>query len=174
MPRDEDPNLEPEEFVDKLVGDPATAGPEVLVLTGWVGRSTRDGHVRLYLTPDLVEYVSIPTEDVLHTEKVPAERAGLAATRVWLRATAEIQHTQRMPGSAARHFLGGPAASTFLSRFGRFRGGGRFFGGGNVGLASVPPQASVCFSCPTEGGEDTCVPATCTLSTSCQTQYLCT
>ncbi|MEX1080236.1 MAG: hypothetical protein WED09_14160 [Homoserinimonas sp.] len=166
-------SLESDDLVRKLIPDPAHAAPNITVLTGWIGQSTREGYVRMYLVADLSEYVVFREEDVVHHEKVPAERAGLAATRVWLRDTAELQHTRRLPQAGQRQFLGGTVAAAFLSRFPRpgMHGGGFHAGGG--ALVSVPPQASVCFSCPTEGGEDTCVPATCTLSTSCQTQFLC-
>jgi hypothetical protein len=167
-------SLEPDELVQKLIPDPARAAPEVTVLTGWVGQSTREGYVRMYLVADLSEYVVFPAEDVVHHEKVPTGRAGLAATRVWLRQTTELQHTRKIPKAGQRQFLAGTVAAGFLSRFPRpgLQGGGFHTGRGGA-LVSVPPQASVCFSCPTEGGEDTCVPATCTLSTSCQTQFLC-
>lgn len=171
-PENDSPILEPDELVEKLVPDPSGPVQDVLVLIGWVGRSTREGHVRLYLAADLSEYVSFRTADVVHTARMPAEQAGVAATRVWLRKSAEIQQTRRVPSAVARQFLGGPVASSFLSRFGRFAGGISLGNQGGV-LVSVPPEASVCFSCPTSGGEDTCVPATCTLSTSCQTQFLC-
>ena len=169
MASDQEPDgLEPDELVRRLVPDPSQAPPEVMVLTGWVGESVREGYLRLYLAADLAEYVEFQSDDVVHHERLPAEQASVGGTLVWLRRTAELQYTRPVRREAQAAFLRGDVTAMFLPRVQVGGGFGRPIGGG-AGLVSVPPQASVCFSCPTSGGEHTCVPATCTLATSCST-----
>ena len=48
-----------------------------MLLTGYLGASSEEGHERLYLSPDLSNYVEIPEAAILHRAP-PAERTGRA------------------------------------------------------------------------------------------------
>ena len=47
------------DFIRQIVSDPKNV-PDVMLLTGYLGASSEEGHDRLYLSPDLTNYVEIP------------------------------------------------------------------------------------------------------------------
>jgi hypothetical protein len=159
------------DLVERLVPDPSQPA-DVTVLVGFLGKSAQAGTWRLYIAPDLSEYLEFPEESVRHTEDVKIAQSALPRTAVWVDRNANIVHnrSERQPYS---DFLRGEIATTFMARADIGSSVGRPLRTLQGGFESVPPRASVCLSCPTEGGEDTCVPATCTLSTACRTQFLC-
>ena len=160
------------DLVEKLVSDPSQPA-EVTVLVGFLGKSAQAGTWRLYLTPDLSEYLEFPEESVRHSEEVKIVQSALPRTAVWVDRDADIVHN-RSQRQAYSDFLRGELASGFMARADIGSSLGRLLAYTlQARIASIPPAASVCLSCPTEGGEDTCVPATCTLSTACRTQFLC-
>lgn len=158
-----------DDLAEKLFPDPSQGPPDVMVLTGWIGHASSADHIRLYLLADLSEFVEFHVEDIVHHEKIPAAQPSMATTLVWLKRSAEMHYTRRIFQSKQTDFLGGSVAASFLSRFGRVGGwgGGGFGGGGGQQLISVPPNVSVCSTCPTNDGSHTCVPAVCTLATNC-------
>jgi hypothetical protein len=99
------------DFIAKIVKDPKNP-PETLMLTGFIGASSEEGHTRLYSDAGLGNYVEIPNDAILHTE--PAGDDGLGASYVWIKRDAVLIHgpagSQRPKGT----FLEGPIMQQHL------------------------------------------------------------
>jgi hypothetical protein len=76
-------------FVSGLVADPAEP-PRCVVVAGYVGASSEEGHVRLYGSLDLRGFVEIPKEAVLHQMEIPGDSFG--GTYLWVAADAETKY----------------------------------------------------------------------------------
>ena len=154
-----------DELAETLAADP-TASPDLRVLVGWVGRSDRDNHIRLYTTLDFGEHLDLPRSDVAH---VHHSHDPLQPSLLWIRAGAKITISRSEARDAQATFLRGSLAASLGSAWRPWRPWRPWGPGGGWDLVSVPPQVSVCITCPTGGGDHTCVPATCTLASSCLT-----
>jgi hypothetical protein len=78
---------------DALVKDLLQGSTEVLdfvVLVGWMGKSAQEGYWRLYLSPDLSDYIEFHQDDVVRRQAAPPELAIRGSTLIWLR-TEQIQ-----------------------------------------------------------------------------------
>ena len=104
--------LRQDELIEKLVPDPA-APPDVIVLVGFLGKSSRAGYVRLYITPKLNDYFEIREKDVVLTQSLATELNPLGGTVVWVRREADLLHTRTTAAQAAAEFLGGPIMDSF-------------------------------------------------------------
>jgi hypothetical protein len=96
-PIDEPDPLVADPVVERLVPDPSQPPAPTVSLLGLLGRSTKEGYWRLYFSTELNRYAEFKEEDVLHSVKVPRALPpflGMEATRVWLRADAEIEYTR--------------------------------------------------------------------------------
>ena len=109
--------LKQDGLIEKLVPDPATP-PDAMVLSGLVGRSTKAGYWRLYLTPQLNDYVEFSEKDVLHHQQFPPALSPLGGTLIWIKGDAKLQHTQTTIQQAQGQFLQGNIAAKFLSNVG--------------------------------------------------------
>jgi len=107
--------LEQDKLVDKLVPD-ASQVPDVQVLAGFLGKSTREGYWRLYLTITLNEYVEFAEEDVVHSHAFESDESLLGGTAVWIRRGANLQHTQSVSREAQADFLQGAITASALGR----------------------------------------------------------
>lgn len=74
-------------FIGKIVSDPGSP-PRVRMLTGYIGDSNEDGCLRLYSSPELVEYLDIPEASVRHVESVADDALG--AARLWVDRDADL------------------------------------------------------------------------------------
>jgi hypothetical protein len=94
------------DFVARIVKDPKQP-PATIMLTGFVGASSEEGHTRLYFDANLNSYVEIPDDAILHTQAIGAE-GGLGGSYVWIKQDAELTYgpagSQRPKGK----FLEGP------------------------------------------------------------------
>jgi hypothetical protein len=84
-------------YVERLRPDPSQPPQRVIVLSGLLGNSDRPGYQRLYFNRELDYYAEFKGEDVLHTERIPADEAplpGLEATRVTIRRDATVDYTR--------------------------------------------------------------------------------
>jgi hypothetical protein len=70
-------------LVERLVPDPNSPPPLVLLI-GFLGRGTDDGHRRLYREPELRSWLRIPTEAILHSERLPQDVNLWGQDVVWL------------------------------------------------------------------------------------------
>ena len=135
-----------DDFIAQLVPDPSQP-PLTQLLTGFVGDSSEEGHTRIYLDPELSQYVDVPDHAILHSVQLPAEESPLGGSHVWIRADAELRS-----GSGGEQGEGGgdPNAAGFLhGQLMTEHLGGAGAGGGagvqNHTLATVCTQAG-CFT----------------------------
>jgi hypothetical protein len=91
--RDESEALDPEQFVQALIGDDGEV-PELRVLTGFVGRSVSESHLRIYLDTSLTSFVEVRRADIRHAEKLPGGEERLPRTVVWIDGEATIYTVQ--------------------------------------------------------------------------------
>ena len=102
-----------DDLVENLMPDPSRA-PEAVALTGWLGKSTRDGHWRLYLTPQLDEYVEFEEKAVLRSQSLGSEQTE-GPTMLWVERDAGLEHTRTASRQVQAEFLGGELAANFLA-----------------------------------------------------------
>jgi len=69
-------------FVSKLVKDPSRP-PETVLMSGYPGESSEQGHERLYTDPELSQWVDVPKDAVLHTEDMRGD-SGLPGVMMWI------------------------------------------------------------------------------------------
>ena len=101
------------DFVAKIVKDPKNP-PATLMLTGFLGASSEDGHTRLYFDPNLSSYVEIPNDAILHTQE-SASDDGLGAAHVWITRDAQLTFGAAAPQRAKGTFLDGPIMQDHLA-----------------------------------------------------------
>jgi len=77
------------DWVGKVVRDPATP-PGATTLVGYLGDSSKGDHVRVYLDHELSSFVDVPTADVLHAQRLPAEQSPLGEVIVWVKRDAKF------------------------------------------------------------------------------------
>jgi hypothetical protein len=111
---DTDPKqLKQDRLVEQLVPDPGDLQPRIQ-LTGWLGKGPKEGSWRLYLTPQLDEYVQFSDKDVVHTQSVQPEQSPLGGTTVWLQKGTVLQHTQVVTRQVQADFLSGGITAGFM------------------------------------------------------------
>jgi hypothetical protein len=64
-----DVDLTPHPLVAKLIGGAANPSPDPLKLEGYVGPSSRDGFVRVYLDLTFKAYFEIPKNGIVHADR---------------------------------------------------------------------------------------------------------
>ena len=126
-----------DELTARVVPDPKNAGDVVLV-TGFLGDSSKPGHTRIYWDASMSSYIDAEEADILHTEPLPKEQSPLGGSYIWLKRT-------------ARGLSGGPAGNAMTGKF--FEGPlmaayGSQFGGGAApaGVAGPVPVGTVAYS----------------------------
>ena len=77
-------------FIRRIVTDPKNV-PDVMLLTGYLGASSEEAHERLYLSPDLTNYVEIPNTAILHQAPLPKEQDAHGGVTLWVRKDAALQ-----------------------------------------------------------------------------------
>jgi hypothetical protein len=99
-----------DELIKKLVPDPNN--PDVKRVTGFVmGKSSRPGYWRLYLSVDLNHHLEFRQSDTVHAAKIREGR-----TVVWLKPDAKITETRTASGS--QDFVEGGLIQQYLRRRG--------------------------------------------------------
>lgn len=134
--------LKQDALVEKLVVNPSNI-PDVKVLVGFVGKGS-EGRWRLYLTPQLNDYLEFNAQDVLHTQPFATAQSPLGGTVVWINRNASLQHTQTAANQAQAGFVQGDIMSRFMTGPGipENAGGGPAGGRG----PSVPCISLTCFT----------------------------
>jgi hypothetical protein len=94
-------------FVSKVVTDPAKPADTVL-LTGFLGPSSEDGHTRIYQDATLESYVDVPNDAILHTESLSKDHSPLGGSYIWLKKDAEVLHGKVGTDRKKAKFLEGP------------------------------------------------------------------
>src|SRR5687768_12276310 len=113
------PNRAPEDyvprdsFVARIVQDPKEP-PELLLLSGYMGASSEEGCVRLYLDEELGRYVEIPADAIRHTQELPPEQSPLGGSLVWIDRKAEVVHGKAGGERSKASFLEGQIAQDYM------------------------------------------------------------
>jgi hypothetical protein len=101
-------DLTPDHITERLVSDPSQPA-DATVLSGFLGRSSREGHERLYLDLELRSYVEVPRDAILHRERVGSEDSPMGqGTRLWVRSGTRLTHQVAQPQMVQAEFLSGP------------------------------------------------------------------
>lgn len=98
--------MKPDQIVERLVPDPTNI-PDVRVLAGFLGKTNRKNHWRLYLTTNLTNYVEFDQDDVVHSEQLEGDEYPLGGTVIWINRDANLQHMQLTSREAQADFLQG-------------------------------------------------------------------
>jgi hypothetical protein len=119
MPNQEKPKapskqLKQDPLVEQLVPDPGNPQPTIQI-AGWLGKGTEEGFWRLYLTPQLDQYVEFSADSVVHTQQLEKEQSALGGSTVWLKAGTPLNHTQIVKRQVQADFLSGGITSGYLS-----------------------------------------------------------
>lgn len=117
------PNLRLDDFVGRIVQDP-NAPPSVTLLSGYLGSSSEEGHVRLYLDEELCRYVEIPEKAIRHTQELPPEQSPLGGSLVWIDRDAEVLHGAAGSERRKATFLEGQIAQDYIGGGGGYEPGG--------------------------------------------------
>lgn len=104
-----------DDLVEALVRDAGNI-EDYQVLSGWIGKSTRKGHVRLYYQLDMSAYVEFKEEDVVYHKAFQTSSTSLGCTALWLLADAKIIGTEQADeASSESNFLEGEFMSYMSS-----------------------------------------------------------
>lgn len=189
MPTKSRKPLKPDALVERLLPDPSepTAATRFV---GFLGKSTRPGYWRLYLSPSLNDYLEIADEDILDSHEIEPATSPLGGTVLSVRPTAQVVRKRERVTEARNAFLRGPIATRFLrgsrpqapiSRRAALMGPG---GGGGGGLGDHTDQAWGCwlshiFACASHDPDDpicqgmTELPGTADSCGQCTTEVFC-
>ncbi len=94
------------DFVAKLVTDPANP-PSLSRLRGYLGESDSRDRVRLYLNPELSEYIDIPSQAMLNVQEAPRTNEPAGLVDVWIQRGADLIRKDNAAFQGAS-FLQGP------------------------------------------------------------------
>ena len=100
------PNKGDGSFVDRIVSDPNNV-PDVMLLYGYPGASSEEGHERLYFGADLAKYVEIPADAILHRTLASKEQDPHGGMTLWVRKDAALIHKMAPGAQALAHFFAG-------------------------------------------------------------------
>ena len=101
------------DFVAKIVKDPKNP-PATLMLTGFVGASSEDGHTRLYFDPHLSSYAEVPNDGILHTQAAATDD-GLGAVHMWIARDAQLIYGPVSNERPKGAFLDGPIVQDHMA-----------------------------------------------------------
>src|SRR5690349_14390107 len=97
---------ESDDFVARLVPDPKDP-PDLMLMSGYVGASSEEGHVRLYLDEELSRYAEIPLESIRHARELSPAESPLGGSLLWIDRDAELMHGRAGEKPGAASFLEG-------------------------------------------------------------------
>ncbi len=103
----------PRDFVSKIVRDPKNP-PKTTLLSGFLGQSSEEGHTRLYLDPELCDYVEIPDGAILHVAE-SKDDSPVAETLVWIQREAQLIHGEAGGARYKASFLEGRISQDYLA-----------------------------------------------------------
>jgi len=106
--------LKQDQLVAKLVPDPENHEPAIQQV-GWLGKGIKEGSWRLYLTPQLNEYIQFSEADVIHSQPLDISKSSLGGTTVWLKAGTPLAYTQVVKRTVQADFLSGGITSNYMA-----------------------------------------------------------
>ena len=84
------------------------------MITGCIGDSPENDHVRVYLNFDLSEYVDVPEKAILHTEEISSDQVPSGSCFVWINRDVEVVHEPiTQPVARKATFLEGRISRNF-------------------------------------------------------------
>jgi hypothetical protein len=134
-------------FVRHVVADPKNV-PDVMLLYGYPGASSEEGHERLYLSPDLSSYVEIPNAAVVHRAESAKEQDPLGGVTLWIKKDAALKYKTAPAAQAAQQALAAYFAGAIqagMAGMGMAPGAGMAAAGA---AAPVLPQTLPPAACP--------------------------
>jgi hypothetical protein len=96
-----------------LADDPASPRDTVQIV-GYIGKSQRAQHSRVYLSLAFDEYIDVPAAAILHHADVPETELPHGGTRLWVDAGAQVVHETRQSMRTEARFLEGAIAAEYL------------------------------------------------------------
>lgn len=99
-------NLRPHPLTESLLPSPA-AHPNAVTFSGFLGRSTKDGFWRLYLSDELDEFLELKADQILHSEQIDVCGQPAGIVRLWVPKDAQLQHVTIDATIAAAEFIQG-------------------------------------------------------------------
>jgi len=151
-------------LAEKVVPDPHMH-PDAVALSGFVGRSAQDGHIRLYDNAGFQSYYEISASDILHSQQLPTTQAPLGGSLVYVKRSALLRRVQVSAEIEAR-FLEGPMSAAAISAT-DFRSLAR--ASGALGVRQGAPVISVA-RCPSDDRTscaDVCPTRGCWITDNC-------
>lgn len=100
-----------DDFVSKLVTDPKNP-PNTLLLKGFIGASSEEGYIRLYLDSELSDYVEIPEAAVLYSQEIAKDKSPIGGSYVWIQRDASLIHGPVVADRPKASFLEGRIMTT--------------------------------------------------------------
>jgi hypothetical protein len=91
------PKLRLDDFVAAVHADPANVGPTVL-LSGYLGKGTEDGVVRVYPDAGLGHWYDVAEDDIVHAKSI--EDSPLGGSHLWVKASAKLTPSVPSPPPA--------------------------------------------------------------------------
>lgn len=130
------PGIPYDDFVQRIVQNPNDP-PKVTLLSGFLGSSSEEGHVRLYLDEELSRYVEIPEKAIRHIQKLLPEQSPLGGSLVWIDSGAEVVHGAAGAERRKATFLQGQIEQDYI-------GGAGGFGLAGGGIGNLTTQTREC------------------------------
>jgi hypothetical protein len=128
-----------DKLIQQLVRD-AKDVPDLRVLIGLLGNSSKPKHIRLYTRLDLSEWLEIPESGVVHVTSTANNDNPLGRTVVWVKRDTNVQSTRTTSREAQADFMKGSVASAAR--------GSMPLPGRNLGFQAIPYQIhSQAMSC---------------------------
>src|SRR5262245_14029206 len=109
------PEQKPDDLAAELVPDP-TKLPDLVVLRGYLGKSTRAGFSRLYVDLSFSEFVEVADEDVLAKRSLATNQDPLGGTVLWVKRNATLLRTTVCLAQEHAAFLKGEITANALRR----------------------------------------------------------
>ena len=109
--------LKQDSLVEKSVPNP-TQVPNVRVLRGFLGQASRLGYWRLYLTPQLNEYVELSENDIVNIQPVGGEKSAFGGTVLSVKQDAKLRWTRAESRQSQAEFVRCDIATVFLHQAG--------------------------------------------------------
>lgn len=81
--------LKKDEWIKKIVSDPKES-PSVSLITGFIGDSSEEGHVRVYFNLELSQFLDIKEEDILHSVELSSDESSFGGSKLWIKKSSEV------------------------------------------------------------------------------------
>jgi hypothetical protein len=106
--------LQESAFIAKIVKDSRNP-PRLRQIAGFIGAASDLERTRIYLDSNLLNWVEVATDDILHVESTKIE--GLPPSSViWMHANTTITESSRETKDDARSYFGGALYQNYLSQ----------------------------------------------------------